>query len=455
VGRGIGERKYNMASIPRLKALPKPHEQAFIDTARKIREKCLTRQEELPELPKDLREKAAALLTAMTDFEEKGFWQAYEALAEDTPQLRGWKEMITIAASAASKRREESDERFLTSQSGKRVLKLSTIEDIYNLPDALPLVAGVLEAGSVSMLYGVSGTGKTFTGLDIALSISHGIPWQGSKVQQGTVWYINTEGKRGLRKRLQAWYKEHEPLAPTMDHFKIIPWPLDLRLYSQELIETINEQEVPPTLIVVDNFSMCVPGIDQNKQEQVAPVLHLINALAAEYNCHLLIIHHTNKAGDVNGTMAFRNHVDTMIELVKEDAADRESPILFRCMKARDTEPFRDIRTELKPIVLSIHPETREMVTSCVVVPAKTPVKEPRDGLKDVEQNILDILDERMLAYTEWQNESMKDLSISSATFSRARTVLENKGLVGKTKVEGKRFDVYRQIQQERSAWNE
>jgi KaiC/GvpD/RAD55 family RecA-like ATPase len=56
------------------------------------------------------------------------------------------------------------------------VLKLSTIEDIYNLPDALPLVAGVLEAGSVSMLYGVSGTGKTFTGLDIALSISHGIP---------------------------------------------------------------------------------------------------------------------------------------------------------------------------------------------------------------------------------------------------------------------------------------
>jgi hypothetical protein len=240
-----------------------------------------------------------------------------------------------------------------------------------------------------------------------------------------------------------------------MDHFKIIPWPLDLRAYSQELMETINEQEVPPTLIVIDNFSMCVPGIDQNKQEHVAPVLLLMNALAADYTCHVLIIHHTNKAGDVNGTMAFRNHVDTMIELVKEDAADRESPILFRCMKARDAEPFRDIRIELKPIVLSIHPKTREMVTSCVVVPAEIPVKEPHDGLKDVEQNILDILGERMLAYTEWQNESMKDLSISSATFSRGRTVLENKGLVGKTKVEGKRFEVYRQVQQERSAWNE
>ena len=444
-----------MASIPRLKALPKPHEQVFIDTARKIREKRLTRREELPDLPKDLSEKAAALLTAMADFEEKGFWQAYDALAEDAPQLRGWKEMITTVAPPEAKLKEEPDERFLTSQSGKRLLKLSTIEDIYNLPDALPLIAEVLEAGSVSMLYGVSGTGKTFIGLDIALSISHGIPWQGRKVQQGIVWYINTEGKRGLKKRLQAWYKEHEPLAPMVDHFKIIPWPLDLRVYTQELIETINDQEMPPTLIVIDNFSMCVPGIDQNKQEQVAPILHLMNTLAAEYNCHILIIHHTNKTGDVNGTMAFRNHVDTMIELVKEDAADRESPILFRCMKARDAEPFRDIRMELKSVVLSIHPDTREMVTSCVVIPAEIPVKEPHDGLKDVEQNILDILGDRCLAYTEWQNESMKDLSISSATFSRVRTVLENKGLVGKTKVEGKRFDVYRQVQQERSAWNE
>ena len=86
-----------MASIPRLKALPKAHEQAFIDTARKIREKRLTKREEIPDLPKDLGEKAVALLTAMTDFEEKGFWQAYDALAEDAPSLRAWKAIIITA----------------------------------------------------------------------------------------------------------------------------------------------------------------------------------------------------------------------------------------------------------------------------------------------------------------------------------------------------------------------
>jgi KaiC/GvpD/RAD55 family RecA-like ATPase len=444
-----------MAANPRLKALPKPQEQAFIDAVRKIREKRLITQEELPDLPKALGEKATALFTAMTDFGETGFWQAYDALAEDAPQLRQWKDIITTAAPPEGKPEEESDERFLTSQSGKRLLKLSTIDDIYALPDALPLIAGMLEAGSVSMLYGVSGTGKTFMGLDLALSISHGIPWQGRAVQQGTTWYINTEGKRGLKKRLQAWYKEHASLVPALDQFKIIPWPLDVRAYTQELIETINDQEIPPTLIVVDNFSMCTPGIDQNKQEQVAPVLHLMNTLAADYNCHILIIHHTNKAGDVNGTMAFRNHVDTMIELVKEDSADRESPILFRCMKARDAEPFGDIRTELKPIILSIDPKTREMVTSCVVIPSPGSLPQPQEGLSDIEKNIFDLLGEEIRTYTDWKKECLKELGIAKATFDRKRDILLNKGLIRKTQLPGKVYEGYQKMPQQQRAWNE
>ncbi len=445
-----------MASLPRLKALPKPHEQAFIDAVRKIREKRLTTREELPDLPKELREKAVALLQAMTDFEETGFWQAYDALAQDAPQLRVWKEIINTAAPPDAKSADEVDEHFMTSQSGKRLLKLSTIEDIYLLADALPLIAGVLDAGSVSLLYGVSGTGKTFMGLDIALSISHGIPWQGNKVQQGMVWYINTEGKRGLKKRLQAWYKEHEALAPTLDAFKIIPWPIDLRAYSQELIETISDQEVPPTLIVVDNFSMCVPGIDQNKQEQVAPVLHLMNILAADSNCHILIIHHTNKAGDVNGTMAFRNHVDTMIELVKEDVADRESPILFRCMKARDAEPFGDIRTELKSVILSIDPDTREIISSCVVTTAAHSTRTFHEELGDIEKNIYDLLGDEAKTYTEWKKECIKEIGIAKATFDRKRDVLLNKGLIEKVQMPGKAYEGYqKKAQPQRSAWNE
>lgn len=210
------------------------------------------------------------------------------------------------------------------------------------------------------------------------------------------------------------------------------------------------------TLIVVDNFSMCVPGIDQNKQEQVAPVLHLMNILAADSHCHILIIHHTNKAGDVNGTMAFRNHVDTMIELVKEDVADRESPILFRCIKARDAEPFGDIRTELKSVVLSIDPETREIITSCVVTTAAHSTKTLHEELGDIEKNIYDLLGDEAKTYTEWKKECIKEIGIAKATFDRKRDVLLNKGLIEKVQMPGKAYEGYqKQVQPQRSAWNE
>jgi hypothetical protein len=46
-------------------------------------------------------------------------------------------------------------------------------------------------------------------------------------------------------------------------------------------------------------------------------------------------------------------------------------------------------------------------------------------------------------------------LSISTATFSRVRTTLENKGMIAKVKKEGKRFEAYHRIVKESSARNE
>ena len=129
-----------------------------------------------------------------------------------------------------------------------------------------------------------------------------------------------------MKKRLKAWYSYHADLEPT-SNFQVIPWSLDLHAHFADLLYTVEQQEQKPALIVIDNFSMCTPGVDQNKQEQVAPILRQLNALAGEYELHVMIIHHTNKQGDANGSMAFRNHVDTMIELRKEDRADKDSAV--------------------------------------------------------------------------------------------------------------------------------
>jgi len=336
---------------------------------------------------------------------------------------------------------DNEDPRFEIGQNGQKIIKLVSVEDIYALPDPEHLITKIIETATVSLLYGVSGTGKTFTALNLGLSVAHGIHWNGRKVKQGLVWYVNAEGGRNLKKRLQAWYKEHTPLLVPDPNFKIIPWALDLREHAQFLLDTIENQKEKPILIIIDNFSMCAPGVNQNLQEEVAPVLRKLNQLAQDIGPHVMLIHHTNKAGDANGTMAFRNHVDTMIELRKEDPADKQSAIIIASQKARDDEPFRDIKTELKQVDLYMDADSLEPVTSCVPIFSEAPVKQP--GLKDVPQNALDILGDEVLSYTAWKKAVMEALHISKPTFDRARDDLLAKGYIAKRKMDGERYEGY------------
>lgn len=338
-------------------------------------------------------------------------------------RTRGVPALAALLDSPVREGSQLDEKRFVTGSDGKRLLRLYPIEDIYAFPDPVYLISPIFESVAVSMIYAMSGTGKTFTALHLGLCVAHGLHWMGHRTKQGVVWYINTEGGRGLKKRLQAWYKVYSDLSPTAN-FKVIPWSLDLRENFQDLLNTINamSEEEKPSLLIIDNFSMCTAGINQNKQEEVAPVLKVIQELAQDQEMHVMIIHHTNKDNDINGTMAFRNHVDHMVELRKEDKNDKHSPIIVHSQKTRDDDPFSDIKTELKQITLYINEENSEPVTSCIVVTSEQPPK--TEGLKDIAQNVLDILGDRSLLFTDWQKECIDILKISKATFERYRAEL-------------------------------
>src|SRR5205823_5575759 len=141
-------------------------------------------------------------------------------------------------------------------------------------------------------------------------------------------------------------------LDPT-DNITFIGLPVHLIENRQALFDTIEEmieEEGKPDLLIIDTFSNCASGIDQNAQKEVEPVLRVCHEVKDTYNIQVMLIHHTNKSDGFNGSMAFRNHVDTMIELLPDDK-DEKGTIWMKCAKQRDgAESFDPIKLRLHKV---------------------------------------------------------------------------------------------------------
>src|SRR2546428_13563804 len=73
------------------------------------------------------------------------------------------------------------------------------------------LVDQFLTEGGLSVLYGPSGTGKTFVALDLAYAIARGIPWHGYAISQcGPVLYIAAESGHSIAGRMAAYRAYHK-----------------------------------------------------------------------------------------------------------------------------------------------------------------------------------------------------------------------------------------------------
>jgi KaiC/GvpD/RAD55 family RecA-like ATPase len=327
------------------------------------------------------------------------------------------------------KQKEEEDTRFKTGKNGKKVIVRVSEDDIDLLPDREDLIKDILEKGTVSMIYGPAGTGKTFNALHIAYCVAHGVNWFGREVAKGKVWYINTEGGRGLKPRIAAWRKEYK--RGKTPNIEFITWPVHLKEHSRELLDTVEEADEKPDLLVVDNYSMCATGTNQNDQMEVTRTLMVLHEIAQAYGCHCLLVHHSNWTGKVNGSAAFRNHVDTMLDL---SHPSKESPIILHSEKDRDGAGFADIHLELKIVSPYAHPITGEDITSCVVVTSDAPVT---DGLAPKQRQCLDLHFDGM-TFAEWYQIVKDNISMSEKTLIRYKDLFLDKGLLVKTEVDGK-----------------
>lgn len=199
-----------------------------------------------------------------------------------------------------------------------RLLTRSALRD---LPKPEPLIANVLDRGTIALLYGYWGTCKTFIALDWAACVATSHAWQGRETGRLRVLYVAAEGAFGIAQRLDAWETAWRMEAGD-DALAVLPAPVNLTNPADlaELIEVIREGGYG--FVIIDTAARCMVGADENSARDIGIVVDALSKIreaTPEGRGVALAVHHTGKDGKtLRGSSAFEAGADTVYQVTED-----------------------------------------------------------------------------------------------------------------------------------------
>lgn len=295
------------------------------------------------------------------------------------------------------------------------------------------LVKGLLENTAIALIYGESGSGKTFLALDLALHIASGREWFGLAVTKGRVVYVAAEAGRSIRNRVAAFALQECGDQTEVD-FAAVVSPVDLCHLGKSddmarLIATIGNAKV----VVIDTVSRALAGGNENAPDDMGAFVTAMDHIRDKLGCAVIAVHHVGKDPSRGGRGHSLLHcaVDTEIEVERRDGGVSVATLT----KQRDGPGGKQIAFKLIPVQLG-RDQDNDPVTSCVVkasdwVPppkAKIPTGQAKEALAVLNQAIAKS-EEKVRA---------GDIEVRAVTVDNWHENLEKSGLFG----EGANFRV-------------
>lgn len=232
------------------------------------------------------------------------------------------------------------------------------------------LIQDILIEATAAVLSGDSQSFKTFSALDMALSVATGTPWHGKDVQRGAVVYIAAEGGWTLRDRLEAW-ETARGVTVSDDVFHLLELPVafgDPATVAQ-FCDFIKGRA--PRFVVIDTLSACAEGLKENASEDMATFIRHMKATATATGAAAAVIHHNNKGGDLRGAVSLKNDADTHLTFARS-GEEGDLVTVVSCSKHRGTK-FPDFALQGEQITLSAPDEYGRAVTSLVFEQCEMP----------------------------------------------------------------------------------
>lgn len=238
-----------------------------------------------------------------------------------------------------------------------------TASEVRNTPPMKWRIKELLPERGIGLLFGASGSGKSFLGFDMGACITLGRSFYGRKVVQCPVVYVALEGGAGVSKRVQAWERLHSQQMP--DTFRIVTEPLSL-LNSDALSFAggLNAAALSGGVIIIDTLNQSAPGSDENSPSDMGTIISNAMVIQRLTDSLVLLVHHTgkDKRKGPRGHSSLGAALDVAIE-VERNTVGREWSI----HKLKDGEDGLSFPFKLECVSLGVD-DDGDPITSCVAV---------------------------------------------------------------------------------------
>jgi RecA-family ATPase len=180
-----------------------------------------------------------------------------------------------------------------------KLLDVKSLRQAVMYGDGLPdLIGGLLSVRSKMMVAGPSKARKSWTLLDLALSIASGASWMGLPCTQGKVIFIDGELHREqiLTRLMTVSESRGLPEEVWADNLKIWPMRGEMREVTElmrALMETLLEER--PLAIILDPIYKLLGDRDENAAGEINGLLNELEQVARTVGCCILYSHHFAK----------------------------------------------------------------------------------------------------------------------------------------------------------------